>query len=168
MLKHRFKIIFFALLLIFSLSQCITIGNAVDRPNVEQELSSRRIKVIKYAKDLLGISYRYGGTDKRGFDCSGFTSYVMKKVDVKLSRTSRSQALEGEKVKVKNAKPGDLVFFKRSSIGKVFHVAIVVKNGRKGLEVIHSTSRGVVMDNITNSKYWNPKVWIVKDVLSKS
>ncbi len=169
MIHPRFRIIFIALLLVFSLSQCITIGSAVENDSVvEQKSASTRMLVIDYAKDLLGTPYRYGGTDKRGFDCSGFTSYVMKKVDVKMSRTSRSQALEGKKVKLKDAKPGDLVFFKRSSMGKVFHVAIVINNSRNKLEVIHSTSRGVVIDNISDSKYWHPKIWVVKDILSDS
>lgn len=169
MIRHRFKIIFVALLLIFSLSQCISISQAVDNQSkMSTQLSSERSTVIQYAKDLLGTSYRYGGRDERGFDCSGFTSYVLKKAGVKVSRTSRSQALEGVKVKLNKAQPGDLVFFKRSSMGKVFHVAMIVENGKDGLEVIHSTSRGVVIDNITHSKYWNPKVWAARDVLSGS
>ena len=163
----RIKVIFISLLLVFSFSKCITLGNAVSS-ETEQQISTERAELITFAKELLGTPYRYGGTDKRGFDCSGFTSYVMKEFDIHLSRTSRSQALEGTKVSQKEAQPGDLVFFKRSSMGKVFHVAIIVQNNRNGLEVIHSTSRGVVIDNITDSEYWHPKVWVVKDILTES
>ena len=63
--------------------------------------------------------------------------------------------------------PGDLVFFRRSSRENIFHVALVVKNDRDGIQVIHSTSsRGVVLDNITKSTYWAPKLSEARNVLS--
>jgi len=33
--------------------------------------------------------------------------------------------------------------------------------------VIHSTSRGVVIDNITRSSYWEPKISSARDVISQ-
>lgn len=127
-----------------------------------------RKDIVDYAHDYLGTEYVYGGKTPDGFDCSGFTCHVMKKYDVKLPPVSASQAKEGKKVKVKNAQPGDLVFFRKTPAGKVFHVALVVDNdGKEGLKVIHSTSRGVVVDNISKSDYWRPKISIVRDVLEE-
>jgi cell wall-associated NlpC family hydrolase len=138
------------------------------REAVPEDEAELRLQVLDYARQHLGTKYRYGGnTPKEGFDCSGFTKYVMDKVDVAITRTSRSQENEGKKIKTKNVKPGDLVFFRRSPVGKVFHVSIVVENSDEGLIVIHSTSRGVVIDNISKSSYWSPKLSSARDVLSQ-
>jgi hypothetical protein len=42
----------------------------------------------------------------------------------------------------------------------------VVSNNKEGLTVIHSTSRGVVVDNISRSSYWQPKISTARDVVS--
>ncbi|MCO6476096.1 MAG: C40 family peptidase [Phaeodactylibacter sp.] len=130
-----------------------------------EKSSPQRDAVVSYAKKKLGAGYQEGGAGPNRFDCSGFTSYVMKEFDVPLSRSSRYQAKEGRKIRVEDARPGDLIFFKRSPAGPVFHVAMVVRNSREGIEVIHSTSRGVVIDNISRSSYWEPKIYSARDVL---
>ncbi|MEM8523688.1 MAG: C40 family peptidase [Bacteroidota bacterium] len=122
-----------------------------------------RTEIIAYAKQHIGVSYKYGGTTPKGFDCSGFTSHVMSEFNIPLNRTSKDQAAQGRKIVVRNAKPGDLIFFSKS--GRIFHVSIVASNKNGQLMVIHSTSsRGVVIDNITNSKYWYPKIHSVRDI----
>lgn len=134
---------------------------------VEGEAALRQ-EAVRYARTFLGTPYKLGGTSPRGgFDCSGFTSYVMDQVDVVLSRTSGMQEKDGKKVKLKDVKPGDLIFYRRSPLGKVFHVSLVVDNRADGIHVIHSTSRGVVEDNITQSSYWEPKISSARDVISQ-
>lgn len=129
-------------------------------------ISKKRQEVVAYAKKQLGASYYSGGKGPTRFDCSGFTSYVLRKVDVDIPSVSRSQATEGKKVDLKKAQPGDLIFFKRTPASKVFHVAMVVNNSKDGIEVIHSTSsRGVVIDNISKSSYWKPKISSSRDVI---
>ena len=168
-IKHIFKITFFALVLGFGFSKCTSIlGNTsvdTDTAFVLSKEDRLRKDIVDYSKKQLGTKYVYAGRDTRGFDCSGFTYYVMRNFDVKLSTNSRAQAKEGAKVDLKKAKEGDLIFFKRSKAGKVFHVAMVVSNKKDGLTVIHSTSRGVVVDNISKSKYWKPKIWTARSVL---
>lgn len=91
--------------------------------------AQRRVKAVKVAKKLVGTPYRYGGTTKRGFDCSGYTQYVWKKAGKKLPRTSRAQRSHVKKVSRANARKGDLVFF-HSSSGRVYHVGIYAGKGR--------------------------------------
>jgi cell wall-associated NlpC family hydrolase len=124
-----------------------------------------RKDVVQYAKRHLGADYRYAGRDPRGFDCSGFTHYIMKNFDVGLPVSSRDQARQGRSIPPRDARPGDLVFFRRSPISEIFHVALVVANDRQGMQVIHSTSRGVVIDNVSESDYWRPKVSSARRVL---
>lgn len=118
----------------------------------------RRQYVANFAESQtdLGVHYRYGGTSlQSGIDCSGFTRYVLDYFDFKVSRTAQEQFNAGSKVPVELSKPGDLVFFGKKYIS---HVAVVVSNGKDGLVVVHSCSRGIVKENITESKYWRSKL----------
>lgn len=129
---------------------------------------SLRMDMVSYAKEFLGINYRYAGrAPETGFDCSGFTHFVMRNFDVDISTSSRAQIDYGKKVALKEVKPGDLIFFRRSSRSRISHVAMVFSNDENGLRIIHSTSRGVVIDDLMKSKYWRPKVYSARDVLSQ-
>ena len=123
-----------------------------------------RQDVTRYSRDYIGTDYKYAGKTPKGFDCSGFTSYVMNNFDITLSPSSRTQATQGRKIPVSKVKPGDLVFFGKR--GQVTHVAMVVANTRSGIEVIHSTtSNGVMVQNISTSAYWKPKIMFARDVI---
>lgn len=141
-------------------------GSTTTIEGVSDREARLRQDIVSYAKQQLGTKYKYAGRSPRtGFDCSGFTYYVMDNFDVDLSPSSRAQENQGKKIKVSDAKTGDLIFFRRSKTGAVFHVALVVSNDREGLKVIHSTSRGVVIDNLYASSYWKPKISTARDVL---
>lgn len=127
--------------------------------------SNKRSGIVKTAKKYIGKPYVYGGKKpSSGFDCSGFTSHVYKENGVNVSGPSYQQAKKGKKKSISQLKEGDLVFFGNKS--KVSHVAIVANVERDKIEVIHSTSsRGVVIDNISNSKYWKTRYLFGRDVL---
>lgn len=130
--------------------------------------SGVRGNIIEEAKKYLGLKYIWGGTTPKGFDCSGFTSYVMAQKGVGIARSSRYQAQQGKDIDISNAKTGDLVFFsKYGKGGRVTHVAMVVDNKKDGVYIIHSTRRGIVVDNLSESSYWKPKALYAKDVISK-
>lgn len=125
-----------------------------------------RLDIVDYAKTFLGTDYLYAGRNPReGFDCSGFTYFVMDKFDISLPPSSRAQEGQGRKIAVSRVQPGDLIFYRRSAGTAVFHVSLVVAREADGIYVIHSTSRGVVMDNITTSSYWAPKISTARDVV---
>lgn len=140
---------------------------APELPDGPKVVKVRR-NVTDYARKYLGTPYKYAGrTPRSGFDCSGFTSYVLNHHRIPVSNNSRAQAKEGRKVDLRKVKPGDLVFFKRKS-GPIFHVALVVANSRSGIEVIHSTtSRGVIVENISQSRYWSPLIHTARDVIGR-
>lgn len=127
--------------------------------------TNKRSKIINTAKKYIGLPYVYGGKNpSAGFDCSGFTSHVFSENGIKVSGPSYKQAKQGQRKSMKQLKKGDLVFF--GSRNKVSHVAIVANVDRNKIEVIHSTSsRGVVIDDISSSDYWQKRYLFGRDVL---
>ncbi len=128
--------------------------------------SSKRNGIVKTAKKYIGKPYVYGGKKPAsGFDCSGFTSHVYQENGVNVSGPSYQQAKKGKKKSISQLKEGDLVFFGNKK--RVSHVAIVANVDRNKLEVIHSTSsRGVVIDDISSSDYWQSRYLFGRDVLN--
>ncbi|MGW8826653.1 C40 family peptidase [Paenibacillus lautus] len=114
-------------------------------------------------KPAIGVSYKTGGTTTNGFDCSGFTSYIYKKLGLSLPRTSGAQYKVGTSVAKSKLKAGDLVFFNTSGRG-VSHVGIYVGGGKFAHS---SSSRGVIISPLSQSYYANRYVG-AKRVMSQS
>lgn len=127
---------------------------------------SKRTRIVSTAKKYIGKSYSYGGKKpSTGFDCSGFTTHVYKDNGVNVSGPSYQQAKQGKRKSMKELQKGDLVFFGKNN--KVSHVAIVADVKRNKIKVIHSTSsRGVVIDDISSSDYWQKRYLFGRDVLN--
>jgi hypothetical protein len=88
----------------------------------------------KVAESYLGVPYRWGGSDRKGMDCSGFVQRVFDEAhQMQLPRNSAAMARYGKPVSRGDLKPGDLVFFKRVRID---HVGIYMGDGY----FIHSQS----------------------------
>lgn len=126
-----------------------------------------RQQIIQEAEKHKGAPYKYAGKDPRGFDCSGFTFYVFGQNSIDLSSSSGAQSRQGKEIPVDKAQPGDLLFFGREGrTGRIQHVGIVYKNNADGLYMIHSSSkRGIVIDNVTTSKYWKPILLFARRVV---
>ncbi len=138
-----------------------------DKPE-EDDLAVSRVRksITEYSKQFVGVPYVYAGKTPKGFDCSGFTSYVMKHKNVMISPASREQAKLGKKIPVSKAKAGDLIFYDTSGKG-VSHVSLVISNRNGKLMVIHATSsKGVMIQDVNASSYWKPKILFARDVIS--
>ena len=126
-----------------------------------------RGQLIRTASKYKGIKYKSGGNSPRGFDCSGFTSYVCGQHDILLSRSSSSQSKQGLEISIAKAKPGDLLFFGRNGRkGAIQHVGLVHTNGSGGLHMIHSSSsKGIIVTNVSTSSYWKPKLLYARRIV---
>jgi peptidoglycan DL-endopeptidase CwlO len=126
-------------------------------------VSKTRLELVRYAQQFVGTPYRPGGIDPQGFDCSGFTTFVMKEFNVELPRRAQDQQRAFTKVKQKDARPGDLVFFDSGS--GINHVGIVVVNQDGNIKMVHaSTSQGIVVTDIESSAYWSKRLHSVATV----
>ena len=111
-----------------------------------------------YALSLQGIPYRYGGTDTKGFDCSGYVKHVFDKEGVFVPRTAQAQFETCDLISDRQADKGDLVFFGKSK-KHIDHVGILISPQDETKRMIHSSSsQGIVITNIEESAYWKPRL----------
>jgi cell wall-associated NlpC family hydrolase len=113
---------------------------------------SKGQRIVREAKKHVGDNYVAGGTAPGGFDCSGFTYYVVKKsLGRDISPSLQAQLSVGKKVGKGSRRKGDLIFFTLEGGNQVTHVAIVLNKDR----VIHAMnpSLGVKISDINSSYY---------------
>lgn len=116
--------------------------------------SSKGSEIVSFAKKYLGVRYVYGGASAKGFDCSGFTMYVMKNFGYSLPHTATGQMGYGTSVAKSALQPGDLVFFcdpSRSGGKAASHVGIYIGNN----QFIHASSGSthVKIDSLSKAYY---------------
>jgi cell wall-associated NlpC family hydrolase len=117
---------------------------------------SKAEAIIETALEYTGVRYKFGGTTRKGMDCSGLLYVSFLKNDIPLPRTSEMIAQEGQRIRVSELRKGDLLFFKTRRGGKkINHAGLVVEVDEDGVKFIHSTtSRGVIVSSLREG-YWN-------------
>jgi cell wall-associated NlpC family hydrolase len=131
-----------------------TAGNAA-RPDAaavaaEPPATAGDRALIETALSLRGVPYRNGGSDPKGFDCSGFTQYVYAQFGLALPRETRDQFDFGMPVGSNEVMAGDLLFFATVAPGPT-HVAIAIGGDR----FVHApSSTGVVRIERLSTSYW--------------
>ncbi len=99
--------------------------------------------IVEFGKSLIGTPYLYGSSDpSKGFDCSGFITYVFNHFNIAVPRSSVDFTNVGEEIPVQVARPGDLILFTGtdSTLRVVGHMGIVESNNADSLFFLHSTS----------------------------
>jgi len=123
---------------------------------------SRGQGIVNVAMRYLGYAYVWAGATPSGFDCSGFTMYVLNlSLGINIGHGLGGQVSSGVAVSSKNLEPGDLVFFENTYTPGLSHVGIYIGGG----QMIHAGSErtGVVISNIWDS-YWGPKYYAARRI----
>ncbi len=127
------------------ISQTKTDRSSAKKPTVfvsENLQNVNRHELVRFAKTLIGIPYKYASTDPAiGFDCSGFITYVFQHFKIAVPRTSYDFTYLGTEIERRNAVEGDLILFTGTSDSStiVGHMGIITDN-TDSLRFIHSTS----------------------------
>ncbi|TZF85032.1 glycoside hydrolase [Pedobacter sp. BS3] len=115
------------------------------------ERQIRNERLYRFVDDWMGVPYRDNGMDKRGVDCSGFTSILEKEVfNTDVPRIARVMADNVKRKYEDQLEEGDLVFFDFN--GKKFsHVGVYLQNNK----FVHaSSSKGVIISDLKDPWYY--------------
>jgi len=154
MLSLNIKSLSLILMALMSVSLVFT-GCSQNGYSKRAQTASSKHAIVKRAKKMLGVKYRYGGSSPySGFDCSGLVQYSHKAVGINLPRTASQQFKAATRISKKYLSPGDLVFFKTSVNRYVSHVGIYLGKNK----FIHAPSSGkrVKISSMKN-KYWSKR-----------
>ncbi len=146
----------------YSKTRTVTVSSDPKDTVITKKVKRKKYKnqkadaVIASAMSYTGVRYRYGGTTKKGMDCSGLVHVALKENAIEFPRVSYVMANEGKRIKVKEVRKGDLLFFKTKKSGKrINHVGLVVDVDGNEIKFIHSTSsRGVIVSSFKEG-FWN-------------
>ena len=107
------------------------------------------INLLNYMEDWYGTPYHYGGSTKKGVDCSAFSLGLMAAVfNIILPRTAREQYENTTRVEKYDLHEGDLVFF--NTRGGISHVGIYIINNK----FVHASLSGGVMISDLGENYF--------------
>ena len=150
MLKRAFIFFFFGFCL-------LTVDNLIGQPqeffDPNTDLS---VCVVESGKEFLGRKYRSKAPDGTVMDCSGFVRYVAQIASgIRLNSDAQQIADQILKIPFSEVLPGDLLFFegRKSGTKKVGHVAMISAIGPNGIEMLHSCSRGIIVEKYPNEYY---------------
>lgn len=107
--------------------------------------------VVSFAQSFLGTHYQWAGeSPSTGFDCSGFTKYILGQFGVSLPHSAAEQYSCGVSVAAGELAPGDILLFHTTGSG-IDHAAIYCGDDK----FIHASSRaGCVRYSSLGEEYW--------------
>lgn len=109
-------------------------------------------KMFDFIESWYGAKYRYGGNEKSGVDCSGFSKIFVSEIyNINVPRTSATQFEQSKRISKDELQEGDLVFFRTSGRRRgISHVGIYLRNNK----FVHaSTSLGVTINDLDDAYY---------------
>ena len=159
------------LLILFTLALCLFSCGSTKNKVVtkKRNYSTNKTKadlIVNAAKSYTGVKYKWGGTTRKGMDCSGLIYESFKANNIQLPRVSRDMAKRGRPINLKQVKKGDLLFFKvAKKQNSINHVGLVTNTKNNNITFIHATSSRGVITSLLSQKYWENAFYQARRVL---
>ena len=168
-MKHFVFLILLACLFTACKSTSPIVTSKKERTSRSENKKTERLaeQLIDVATKNIGVRYKYGGTTKAGYDCSGLMYTVFNSENIVLPRNSYAQSKIGVVLNQKKdqVQKGDLVFFKTNKSNQINHVGIVIEANDDEIKFIHSsTSKGVIISS-TKEPYYKKTLVQINRVL---
>lgn len=129
-----------------------TVGVSATRETASAQASGQAI--ADFAMQFLGYAYVWAGNTPAGFDCSGFTQYVvLNTVGIDIGHGTAGQMNYGSWVNWGEWVPGDLVYFAGTYGSGISHTGVYIGDG----QIIHAAneSTGVIVSSLYSDYYAN-------------
>src|ERR1700754_525585 len=111
--------------------------------------ATSNMKLFHFVYDWIGTPYRFGGSSRKGIDCSAFTKELYSQVfNMDIRRNSRDIFSMVSPVGKDDLKEGDLVFFKIHS-RSITHIGIYLGDNR----FAHASLKGVAISSLDAAYY---------------
>ena len=118
-----------------------------------------RDSILALSRSLLGVRYRWAGSNETGVDCSGLVRYVFGALGIDLPHNAAQLSTRGTSVPADTAQmqPGDLIVFSPKKSNRISHVGIYMGNGtmlhassynKRVVEVPLATYRGLRLRDV--------------------
>jgi len=115
------------------------------------KLSKQRNQALQLASSYVGNTpYQFGGTSRRGIDCSGLVMMVYNQMGFNITQHSagwQGRNIPGVRTSIRNLRPGDIVAWRDGS-----HIAIYAGNGN----IIEAAKPGTM---VRVKKLWSSAVY---------
>ncbi|MFD2863403.1 C40 family peptidase [Mucilaginibacter antarcticus] len=111
--------------------------------------ATSNLKLFNFVYEWIGTPYRFGGSTKKGIDCSAFTKQLYNQVfNLDIKRNSRDIFSMVNPIAKDELKEGDLVFFKIHS-RSISHIGIYLGDNR----FAHASLKGVAISSLDDAYY---------------
>ena len=111
-------------------------------PFYKREEISPIQKVIDTARSFVGSKYSWGGSSpSTGFDCSGLLQYSFKAAGIDLPRVAAQQGKIGQEIDIKQAQPGDIIWFGSKGSPSGQHIGLVSKIDNDQIYIIDAAGK---------------------------
>lgn len=127
-----------------------TVGVSATRETASAAITGQTIANV--AVQFLGYPYVWAGNTPSGFDCSGFTQYVvLNTVGIDIGHGTAGQMNYGSWVNWGEWVPGDLIYFAGTYGSGISHAAIYIGDG----QIVHAAneSTGVIISSLYSDYY---------------
>ena len=131
-------------------------GHCAAKTMSTEQTAQARKQIVAQAKQYIGCPYQSGAIGPDAFDCSGLIFTVFREsAGVQMPRSVKAIYSRAKIIKLEEAEPGDLVFFKTNGDGSISHLGIYIGKN----QFIHAASdggnTGVIVSSLKEKYYQN-------------